>query len=563
MAAFFPQTKITEPTKIFGRSTDLRKLEEYAKSLTQIQIIGARRFGKTTVSLCLETLLRNNNASNIYPLYTDVKTARIKGTANFYRYLSALLTERLFVDGIIKSKIKIGKKNIKPSDYSSIYKELETIPDSDMADSFISFCSFAADSLNKTILVIFDEYEYMAESTFDSLDGFMPLRDYSTTYLESGIPPFIFWLVGARTWGSLVEEKRLTNVNIIGGSGEFNNVEIEHYLTPIPKDSFLDFWNTRCNEYYSEEANEELDGEGEKEFILSYGLKAYELVSGVPFFGNSVAKYLKTNKTVPDYTVFKSHFDETLRLFNNETLTLLRSLCTPQIVPKNEFFYSLKNYGLINISEDNKSSISMSILKDYLIAKYVVNENDSKNGKNNVDEKSIQLEQLVNSIYDLIDNINDTCINKGLNPVFEPTVEDNRHHKTLLRPCENGEDFGRFVETLSKVYYERTKDFDPKRKMSIPGYRLAKLEKECDELKYKTRQFFTVLETLRTFCGAHLRDMVERRPHQIDKGEALEILQGHKNEPDTPEAWCNLQYKMLQLFKTELGTIKQKVLKIS
>ena len=560
MAAFFPQTKIAEPTKIFGRSSDLRKLEEYAKSLTQIQIIGARRFGKTTVSLCLETLLRNNDVSNIYPLYTDVKTARIKGTANFYRYLIALLTERLFVDGVIKSKIKIGKKNIKSSDYTTIYKELETLPDYGMSDTFITLCTEAANTLNKTILVIFDEYEYMAESTFDSLDGFMPLRDYSTTYLDTGIPPFIFWLVGARTWGSLVEEKRLTNVNIIGGSGEFNNVEIEHYLTPIPKESFLDFWNTRCNEYYSEEVNGDL--EGEKEFILSYGLKAFELVSGVPFFGNSVAKYLKTNKTIPDYTVFKSHFDETLRLFNNETLTLLRSLCTPQIAPKNEFYYSLKNYGLITISDDNKCSISMSMLKDYLIAKYKNNEVNSKNEQKQVNEINIQLETLVDSIYDLIDNINDTCLNKGIELVFMPSVEDNRHHKTLLKPCENGEDFGRFVETLSKVYYERTKDFDPQRKMSIPGLRLAKLE-NGDELKYKNRRFFTILETLRTFCGAHLRDKVERKPYQIEKGDALEILQGHKNEPDTPEAWCNLQYKMLQLFKTELGTIKQKVIKTS
>lgn len=558
--AFFAQTKIVDPEKIFGRDHDLQVLSQYAESLTQIQIIGARRFGKTTVSLCLETKLRNDEDSTVYPLYTDVKTAGIKGTANFYRYLIALLVSRLHADRLFRSRQKFGMVTIKPSgEYLKVYSDLVLCPDAFMADALIKLVSFFADKIKKTFLVIFDEYEYMAKSTFDSLDGFMPLRNFSTDYLASGVRPFIFWLVGARPWGYFVKENKLSNVDVIGGSGEFNNVEIEHYLTPISKESFLLFWQSRCNEFYNKPLNGSI--EKERDLVSSHADKVYESISGVPFYGSSVAKFLKANKSYPDYTLIKSHLDEAMRIFDNATVSYMRSLCTPQVTIKGDEYDVLEKYGLIKVSDDGICSLSMEFLRDYLIKKFPIVESHKEDSACSTNKAS-DIGRLVDSIDLVIENINETCRNKSREPIFAPTEEERRNREVLKRVCTNEEDFGHLLETLAKVYYERSKAWDTVKADNVPGYRLAELEAGCKPI-YKSRQFFKVLEPLRTYYAAHLRDKVDRKnPYQIDKGPALAILQGHKNEPDTPDQWYHLQLKMLQLFKVELNTVKQKVMNL-
>lgn len=561
MAAFFAQTKITDPAKVFGREHDLKVLSEYAESLTQIQIIGARRFGKTTVALCLETLLRNNTNSNVYPLYTDVKTAGIKGTANFYRYLISALVSRLSQDKIFRSKQKFGMISIKPNcEYLKVYDELLSYPDAFMADAFIKLSSHFSDKMKKTILAVFDEYEYMAKSTFDNLDGFMPLRNYSTDYLESGVRPFIFWLVGARPWGYFVKENKLSNIDVIGGSGEFNGVEIEHYLAPILKEPFLRFWESRCDEYYDGPLSDEQIEE--REFISSYGEKVYESISGVPFYGNTVAKYLKVHREYPDYMIIKSHIKEALSIFDEQTISFFRGLCNPMIITKNDDYDVLYNYGLIRVSDaDGTCSVSMDFFKDYLIKNYPPI--DAKDDNSTLSSsKSSVIKKLVDSIDETIEYINETCRNKSRPPIFAPSEEDRRNRNAMLKECSKEEDFGSLLETLAKVYYERSKAFDSIRNDNVPGYRLAELEVGGRDL-YKSRPFFKVLEPLRTYYKAHLRDKVDRRnPYQLDKGQALQDLQGHKNEPETPDQWFELQKRMLQRFSMELNIVKQKVMNL-
>lgn len=561
MAEFFPQTKITDPDKLFGRESDLHILADLAESLGQVQIIGARRFGKTSIALCLETLLRNDKESRIYPIYTDVKTARIKGTANFYRYLISVLVARLCQDKQFRSKRKFGMLSIKPyPEYIIVYNDLLSCPDELMVDTFKKLSSYYAEVLQKTILVLFDEFEYLAMSTFDNLDGFMPLREYSADYLDSGIRPFSFWLIGARPWGQFVEKNRLSNVNVIGGSGEFNNVEIEHPLSPISKDAFLDFWKTRCEDYYGIPVNEII--REEKDYIVSQGRKTYDSVSGVPFYGSSVAKYIKAHKSFPDYTVIKSHIAEAMSLFDKPTLSFMRSLCSPRDVEQNDDYHVLDNYGLIRVLDDGKCTVAMEFLRDYLVCKYPATDNGQKEPLPSTNKESI-LDKLVDSIDDLIDLINENCKNKNRRRIFDPSGEDRKIRSVLKRVCSNEEEFGQFLEKLAKYYYERTKASDPIKKSNVPGQRLAELEDDGSH-KYKSRTFFSVLEPLRTYYAAHLRDKVDRKNnYQLEKGQALEKLQGHNNEPETPEEWFNLQKSMLHLFEKELRIINQKVKALS
>ena len=557
MVEFFSQAKIKDANKLFGREDDLHKLLGYASDLTQIQIVGCRRFGKTTISMCVENELRSNPDSHVYPIYTDVKTESPQGTANFYRYLISKLVVRISTDGIFTEEKKFGRVTIQPCDnYKYVIEDLKEAKDAFMDDTFKKLVSFVAEKLQKTVLYIFDEYEHMAENTIDSLDGFMPLRDFSTERLESGIRPFFFWLVGARPWGEFVKEKRLSNVEVIGGSGEFNNVEIAVPLVPISKSAFTSFWNTRCEEYYSQ-YNDDLHRE-EKELLLSYEGKVYDAISGVPYFALSLAKYIRTEKTFPSYFVEKSHLDELVQMFSDSTVSLMRSLCSPKVVVENDDYNTLDQYGLISCDEEGKCIISMGFLRDFLIANNTIDDTLTPTEPAVTTDKRDQIERLLDKINACIYNINETCRNKKHDPIFIPTGDDRDNDKRILRVCTSEEEFGQLLVTLTKIYYERSKKLDGKGN-SIPGQALAELE-ATNQYAYKNRKFFQVLETLRTYYGAHLKDTVERKnDYQLGIGEALLELQGHKNEPDSPEQWFHLQIKMLQLFLIELNTVKQKV----
>lgn len=569
MVDFFPQERISDPSKLFGRESDLRELINATETKTQLQIIGARRFGKTTIALCLETILRYNKDCGVYPLYTDVKKARIKGTADFYRYITAMLINRLSDDKVFRSKQKFGMISVRPhSDYLKVFSDLKKVPDSYMDDLFIRITKSFAEKLNKTILVIFDEFEYLAKSTFyDNLEGFYPLRDFSTDRLDSGLRPFFFWLIGARPWGSFVSENQLSKVDVIGGSGEFNGVEIEHYLSPIEKDAFLSFWQSRCNEYY-ENRKDEIE---EKEKLLSLWEKVYDSVSGVPFYGSAVAKHVKSFGYFPDYTSIKSHLDEAIGIFDSHTLSYMRSLCSPKVIVKNDTFKLLQRYGFVRVSKDGTSCLSIGFLRDYLINKIPIR--DAQPGKT---EDAVDIEvvvsELVDDINELIKQINALYRTKRGKAVFDSPDQAVDDDKCLRKICRSQNDFKDFLSVVYLMFYERSKAKRPDIDKMVPGQLLFEVEQAASRLSwrhwkdsveyYKNRDFFMIIEPLRAAYYGHIPEKVERLDNQYTVDEALEHLKGNSDPPENSE-WPQLQVSILELFKNELGIIKREIKSIS
>ena len=98
---FQSSTVIENPENLFGRSEELQKLRDYAEGLHQVQIIGARRFGKTCLAKSFITLEKNNINRNVNPVFVDIYSDEISGTANVYRYISALVISNLLNDGFI------------------------------------------------------------------------------------------------------------------------------------------------------------------------------------------------------------------------------------------------------------------------------------------------------------------------------------------------------------------------------------------------------------------------------------------------------------------------------
>ena len=81
----FQVCDINEPNVLYGREQLLENLLVAARLKQNVNIIGARRFGKTCVLKSSCTLLRRQDNLSVYPVYIDVKSSDIKGTAEVYQ----------------------------------------------------------------------------------------------------------------------------------------------------------------------------------------------------------------------------------------------------------------------------------------------------------------------------------------------------------------------------------------------------------------------------------------------------------------------------------------------
>ena len=130
---FQSSTVIEIPEHLFGRSEELQTLCGYAEGLHQVQIIGARRFGKTCLAKSFVTLEKKNKKRNVNPVFVDIYSDEISGTANVYRYLSSLIISNLFNDGFISDEsLKIFGYLVTPhTDWKIVFKQLRNIENGD------------------------------------------------------------------------------------------------------------------------------------------------------------------------------------------------------------------------------------------------------------------------------------------------------------------------------------------------------------------------------------------------------------------------------------------------
>ena len=124
----FQVCDITDPQKLFGREKLLSNLIVAAKLKQNTNIIGARRFGKTCVLKSACTLLKQQDDITVYPVYIDVKSSDVKGTAAVYRFMIGILVESLYIDGIFTEPERFGSVNITPcDDWAEIAEQLEQL----------------------------------------------------------------------------------------------------------------------------------------------------------------------------------------------------------------------------------------------------------------------------------------------------------------------------------------------------------------------------------------------------------------------------------------------------
>lgn len=507
---------------LYGRDDDLSQLEILANRKSSVCLIGLRRFGKTSLLLTLENNLRNNEKSKVYPLYIDFKEVGsvVKGTDNVYRYMIALFATRLHRDKIFTDKMQFKKTFITPSlDWIDVFEEISHVNPVRIQGVFEEFVSFFAEYVNKTVLFIFDEYEYLFKYSFDSPVGFMKLRNFSTKLNDSGFNHFSFFISGAIAWNHLCT---------ITGSPEMNCIDETRYLSVITSSNFKSLWTDECSKIKNCPTD-----------LFNGGLFAYNASGGVPYFGKIIGGHWLTNNVQPNYFLFNSYFDEIISGLQIEEREIIIELGkTPKKFKESKFVKELLEKGLI-IKQNAVYHISIGFLKDYIFAVF----------HNNESPKAIvsKAHILTDSISKLIITINNTHFAKKGYYIFEPVNDESALLIDLRTVCVSGDLFINFASSLYKMVFERTK-------ANVNGTDIV-LKKWPAPYK-RGHQFIDVVDIMRhSLGGGHLMGTFTLRPGQITKTQMLEILTGSKNEPNSKEEFQNLQIKTLEMFESELQNL--------
>lgn len=511
----FQVKDICNPQELFGREELLNNLIVAAKLKQNTNIIGARRFGKTCVLKSICTLLREHDSITVYPVYIDIKSWDIKGTDAVYRYMIGILVESLYKDGLFTGSERFGSVEIIPcDDWTEIAERLEYLSSTRIQSVFQRLIYWLADLLDKTILFLIDEYEYLFKYAFDSTSGFMKLRTMSSDTLSNGARPFCFWLTGATPWDQLISE--------VPGSGEANTISGYEYVTPISKEAFMVMWENECKL---------VEDSVLRDVLLKNKDFAYEKSGGVPFYGkNVIGSYILKNKTIPDYTECQGYFQElTNKALNSGEYSIMRDLAiSPRKVPISNNFENLKNKGIITLKTKDLYHLSIGFLKDFILG-----ELSDKKVTN-----SCESYDLMKSITDLIELINKQRINYKKKVIFAPIIDGSALEHELRTPCYTKEQLSDFSSALYKYYYERLKSN----------------REEFGRFLYGT--FGKCVDIARhSIGGGHVMDFFDQNRGQYSRADLYVEIMGKADEISTSQEYYKFQIEMLKRFKSTLDTM--------
>ena len=517
----FKNCDIEDPKLLFGRKKILQSLCGHAEGLRQIQVIGARRYGKTCLIKSFITLQKTNKERRAYPIYLDLSSDGIKGTANVYRYIAAKIISSLTTDNyILESSIEVDEYSIPVYDnkkWRKIYAQLQGINEIDIIVVFDEIVSTCSSKINQTILLLFDEYEFMAKKAFDTKEGPSHLRTLS----NSSSNYITFWLIGAYPWGVFVEENNLDDIK---ASGVFNGVTITRYVHPLNLSDFEEMWKHECSFINDNEDRQQIENRCKD---------VYKSSGGVPHFAKEIGGFLYVEKQYPKYTILESHFQELKRLLSQNEISILRDLqsASKNYQERTTSLTKLEEYGIIEKVND-KYSIKCGFLEDYIRASV-----HEARIISSIDVKSFT--EIVNAIQDKIHAINDEWSNLYGVQMFDVSDYTFLYYRDMSKICDSREKFANCISSIYLLYWEGAKE-NGMSGAKLPDY-------------FKLTMFRLSMDRIRHVFGkAHEPAKLETSSRQVNISTALMEITGSRKEPETPEEWCHFQECLLNRLLQEL-----------
>lgn len=526
---------ITNPEFLFGRESLLKQLLVDASLKGNVNVVGARRFGKTCLVKCTQTIIKADDTYSVYPVYFDFKSEQIQGTDMSYQYMVAKLTEDLFVDGYFTEPERFGTVTITPSDdWTDIMECLRDVKGPRAAKLLERFVKFMSKYIGKTIIFIIDEYEYLFKSALDSAIAFMKLRQLSGDLdADDGFKFFAFWLVGCTTWDEFCVNHP--------GSGEANTISEKETVKPISEYAFEKMWLHECSLIDDKQIDR-------ISYLKENWRFAFEKSGGVPCYGKDrIGKFMYKNMELPNYTVLNDLFKElTSKAISTGEYKLLRQLSIqPQKISKSSIALdNLLDKGLVVKKHKDIYEVAIPFLKDFIIA--------SVNDTSAIKQPKTVIEELVIDIIKLVETINNQRVLQKKDPLFKLVIDASTMEQNLRTPCYTSDQLVDFSSALYKYYFERTKE--------TRGTFLHK--KYFSPTEENGSVFAKCADLCRHIYGkAHERDEFRQRPGQFNITDMLMVLTGSTNEPYTSDEFLKIQTELLTRFKTELGNMLKDIRK--
>lgn len=396
-------------------------------------------------------------------------------------------------------------------DWTEIAEKLETLSSSRIQSVFERVVNWFSELMEKTILLMIDEYEFLFRTALDNTAGFMKLRSMSSKTLPNGLRPFCFWLTGSTPWDQLITE--------IPGSGEANTISNREFVPPISKESFHDMWHDECDI---------IDDVQKKQLLLTSENFAYDMSGGIPFYGkNMIGFHIYKNGNHPDYTICQTHFQElTQKALNKGLYKILKdlSLGSRKMAKSNNLSF-LESMGIIEANSKGLYSITIGFLNDYIRAELA-------------DAPAAQLPEtysLMADITKIIEDINNQRKNQHKTVVFEPVLDIETLGNKLRTPCRSRDQLSTFATSLYLYYYER----------------LKQNRSEFNRYLYST--FGNCVDMARhSLGGAHEMDFFQQNNRQFSRADLFREIMGNTDELSCSDEYYRFQLGMLKKFKNEL-----------
>lgn len=542
----FENHTICDINELYGRSGILKKLLYSVDERHDcVNVVGCRRFGKTCLLETLVASIRNKENAQSYPIYIDSKSWNIGfpehgtiGTFNVYRYLLAIILEDFTNKGFIKEEFLIRDLIISPVyDRHVFYEKIKQYNSSSIADTFADAIRKFSQILRKTIVLVFDEYEFLMTKAFSESTGFQTLRKLSSETFE-GIRPFSYLVAGAVTWEHLCSSIGSKELNTIGSH--------IHYVKPLKYDVFKIFWNHEC---------EKIDDDELKSKIINQVDLVFERCGGVPFHANDMGSYLISNdgEFAEGYIAIIDEVFESLT--ENQKKLLVEIEQTQNIVNKGKDLIILRQLGLVKPDE---AKLTIGFLKDYIQNELPVTNTDFSNKKdNNSSNESFDIEGLINAIHSNaalemssdaeskerkllvaeIVRLWDGVIKAyKTNAPFTPSSRDTIEFSILEKPCTDDGSLKAFATSLCILYYEG----------SDLGKRLPST--------FLNHDFCKIIRSLRNKSD-HGDNKYEAR---IMNDDELYSLINNGIFPFNVDHFKNIQSTLLNLFRSELELMLKK-----
>lgn len=558
MEPFITGEDIENRDFLFGRESKIEGLLSLASRHEVAGIVAPRRFGKTCMLKTMYTILRKQNG-DAYPVFFSAHGYSIKNdTDKTYCWMATAVAVQMCKDGLI------------PEGEFSLFRKTSVNISTDEIDTFESFKTLTSErkrgavfklaelirkesgNLNKYLLLLLDEADYLLLTAFESSDDFMRLRTAATqkqAFLK-------FWVAGPSSWKSMC--------NSVGSPGL--NCGLQNIsLLPLNYQDFRLMWNYECSLIENEKIKNKTLGKVEFAFKKS---------GGVPFYAKYIGRQYQINTELvadPSFMILRDNLEEMFenRFFTEEERNIMISLSKHPVNygTSNPVGVSLLIEKGIAKKSGAYTELTMEYLADYLRAIEI--ESPADMPVNTTDNYQIKVEGLVDEIQSLMSSINETYQNKRGKSIFENPESTLKDDRLLRTSCHSKDEYGDYLSVIYLMFYERSKSERPDGTLQ-PGQRLYELEvglvSPPNTLKtsssfYRNRTFFKVIEPLRAAYDAHIPEKMERQPSQYSVADALKYLKGDCNAPETHE-WPDLQISILSLFKKELEVIKNEVRQI-